>query len=360
MENLCLLLAIVTALDSEIYQMDVDTVFLQAQLEEEVYTTQSEGFLSTKHPQHVCLLKKSLYGLKQAPLAWNRTIDQHLQKNSFRPCQADPCVYVKTNAKELVIITIYVDDCVIIAPLQQLKGVKKLLSEHFKITNLGPAQSILSIKLKRDREKGTLRLSQPGYIKGALSDFNMVNCKPKYTPATTSLELPRLQQTSKEDAQLPYPSSLIGKLLYIALATRPDIAYIISHLARFVTGYSHLHWEAAKHVLQYLQATKDIAIKYSRNATTVIDGKLAVLIGYCGADWAANKEDRKSISAYTFMLAGGPISWALKAQTTVAISSTEAEYIALSEATRQAIYVNALRKDLKLDTTQPLVIYIDN
>ncbi len=111
-------------------------------------------------------------------------INQHLQKNSFHPCQADPCVW------ELIIITIYVDDCVIIAPSQQLKGVKKLFSEHFKITDLGPAQSILSIELKHDREKGTLCLSQPGHIKGVLSDFNMVNCKPKYTPATTSLKLP--------------------------------------------------------------------------------------------------------------------------------------------------------------------------
>ncbi len=128
----------------------------------------------------------------------------------------------------------------------------------------------------------------------------------------------------------------------------------------YITGYSHLHWEAAKRVLQYLQATKDIAIEYSHNAATVINSKLATPIGYCNADWAANKEDHKSISAYTFMLAGGPISWASKAQTTMAVSSTEAEYITLSEATHQAIYVNALHKDLKLDTTQPLVIYIDN
>ncbi len=129
LENLHLLLALATALDLEIHQMDVDSVFLHAHLIEEIYVTQPEGFISSEHPHHVCCLLKSLYGLKQAPYMWNKAIDAHLLSNGFVPTDADPCIYIHCKGQQVAIISLYVDDCTILASCELLTFAKKVLSK---------------------------------------------------------------------------------------------------------------------------------------------------------------------------------------------------------------------------------------
>ena len=121
LENLRMLLAFGTIHSYEIHQMDVDSAFLNAELHEEIYVTQPEGFISEQHPDYVCRLHKSLYGLKQAPLLWNRTIDGHLRDNGFAPIDADPCIYLhRTRGNQIALIALYVDDCTIVAPSELL------------------------------------------------------------------------------------------------------------------------------------------------------------------------------------------------------------------------------------------------
>ncbi|MHB1955508.1 MAG: Ty1/Copia family ribonuclease HI, partial [Sulfobacillus sp.] len=353
-----LLLGYATIRDLEIHQMDVDSAFLNAELKEEVYITQPEGYLSKKYPHYVCRLKKSLYGLKQAPLAWNQTLDSHLRANGFSPIEADSCIYVRQQEETIAIIAIYVDDCTIICHKSDLQQIKQMLSVKFKMKDLGAATAILGIEVIRNRTKGTLSLRQSGRIAAILKSFAMDNAKPANTPMAANLELPKLDVISSDDLKLPYRQA-VGKLLYVAIASRPDISYAVSYLSRFVTGYSLQHWIAVKHLLRYLQGTRDMVLTYNAHtSSTSFDQQVPT--GYTDADWGNDPHTRKSVTGFLFLYAGAPISWVSKAQTIVALSSTEAEYIAMSEATKHALYLRKFFRPLHLSESVPIPLHCDN
>jgi len=158
MENLCTLLAIACILNLDVQQMDVDLAFLQAELKEEIYIDQPEGFEDEKHPEWVCLLLCSLYGLKQAPCEWNKMIDKHLCKFGFLPTAIDPCIYVKVEGCHPIYIAIYVDDCVIVAQSEHMSRIKRVLSDCFKMKDLGVAKSVLSLEVMHDWNRGTISI----------------------------------------------------------------------------------------------------------------------------------------------------------------------------------------------------------
>ncbi len=359
LENLRLLLALATALDLEIHQMDVDSAFLHAHLMEEIYVTQPEGFVSSEHPHHVCCLLKSLYGLKQAPYVWNKAIDAHLLSNSFEPTDADPCIYVHHKGQQVAIISLYVDDCTILASRELLLFAKKVLSQKFKIKDLGEATSILGIEILRDRALGTLELCQTGHIDAILHQFNMENCKLQFTPMEVGLRLSKLDAVPKECFNIPYHQA-IGKLLYLLQASRPDIAYAVNYLSRHINAYDDTHWTAVKHVLRYLQATCNATIRYDRHETQLSDPSSLVPTAYCDADWGGNPDDRRLVTGYIFYMCGGPFAWSSKAQSAVALSSCEAELTAISETVKQALYIRKLFELLQLSLKYPIRILNDN
>jgi len=359
MENLRFLLAIATILDLEIHQMDVDLAFLQASLMEKIYIEQPEGFVDANHPEWVCLLLQSLYGLKQAPFEWNQLLDKHLRSCGYISLDADPCIYIKVKAEVLIIIAIYVDDCVIIAPHNEIEAAKCTLSSRFKMKDLGPAKSILSLEILRQRQQGKLQIRQRGHIEALIKTVHLEHAAVKHTPLPTGIQLECIKKTPSNCYNLPY-RRVIGNLLYIALASRPDIAFAASYLSRFASGYNQTHWNAALHVVRYLAAMKEHAITYSRHLAFYIKGRLQAPVGFCDADWGGDHNNRKSVSGIMFFFAGGPISWMSKSQSTVAVSSTEAEYMAISEAVKHALYLHQLRAPLHLDTSLPIKLNVDN
>jgi hypothetical protein len=266
LENLRLLLAHAAAHDLEIHQMDVDSTFLQAELDQEIYITQPDGYVSPEHPDYVCKLKKSLYGLKQAPLLWNRTIDEFLHKLGFSPTAADPCIYEREQDQRKAFISLYVDDCVVIADRRDIDPIKRALASKFPTKDLGEATSILGIEIVRDREQGRLYLRQKGHIEGLCAKFTMATTRPVSTPLPAGTHLSKSADRDDEDLQLPY-RQLTGKLLYIAIATRPDIAFAASYLSRFNSAFTREHWTAAKSVVRYLATTKYYSICYERTNT---------------------------------------------------------------------------------------------
>jgi transposase InsO family protein len=351
LENLRMLLAYATLRNLEIDQMDVDSAFLQADLHEEVFITQPEGYISIEHPDHVCKLNRSLYGLKQASFSWYTTLDKQLRQLGFKPTDADPCIYVKRIGRHLIIVSIYVDDLIIIGHRPDVDKIKNVISKYFKIKDLGPAKSILGIEIIRDRSKGTLQLRQKGHIDELFEKFNMSNCKPASTPLPLGFTLNKLDKTPAECEKLPFRQA-IGKLLYISRATRPDLAYTVHHLSTFLNAYDHSHWEGVKHVLRYLQGTRNLTITYSMSGNYFPQA-------YCDADWGNNPNTRKSVTGYLFKFADGPITWSSKAQSIVALSSTEAELNALSETAKQALYIRKFFIPLGI-TPRPLDIQNDN
>lgn len=198
-------------------------------------------------------------------------------------------------------------------------------------------------------------MSQEKYVQDILRRFKMEDCKPVETPMNPAVKLsknmcPTTEEEKKYMSQVPY-RNLIGSLMYLATSTRPDIAHAISALSQFNENPGEEHWKAAKRVLRYLKKTEKLKIVFTKKGDN--------LMGYSDADWGANIDDRKSYTGYLFMFAGGVINWSSRKQKTVAMSSAEAEYMALSEAAKETIYLRRFLSEIigELGTT---VIFCDN
>lgn len=233
---------------------------------------------------------------------------------------------------------------------------KEELSRHFKVKDLGPTNQFLGMEITRDRNRGTLKITQSGQIRRVVSRFGMEDSFSVTTPLDPNVRL------VKSAADLPLDTTLqaqyqsaIGSLMYIGLGTRPDISFAIQHLSQFSSHPTPVHWTAVKRVIRYVKGTPDVGLSYGPTGTEGL-----VLTGYSDADWAGDENDRKSVSGYVFLLGRNILTWGAKKQATVALSSMEAEYMALSYATREAIWLRNLLGELGLVQGEPTQIYVDN
>lgn len=242
----------------------------------------------------------------------------------------------------MMFIAIYVDD-IILATNDDvwLCDVKKQLSYAFEMKDMGRINHCLGIEFTRD-EDDRVYLNQSVYLEKVLDRFGMSECKPIMTPMDVNMRLEK-PKSMKNDvmSQFPY-QSLIGALMYLAVSTRPDIAFAVNYLSQFNTNYDLEHWKAAKRVLRYLKGTPDYGLVYERTGLP--------LFGVVDADWGMNTADsRRSYSGFAFILAGAPISWEARKQRTIALSSTEAEYMAISEATKEAMYLRDMLNSVGME-----------
>jgi hypothetical protein len=348
--SLRLLLSLAAINDWEIEQMDFITAFLNGDIEEEIYMEQPKGLEIKGQENKVFLLKKSLYGLKQAPRQWNKKLREYLINYGFKQCVTDNGVFIKLNPSGTLILTVYVDDILIIGPsIHEINKFKSDVNKRFKANDLGPAHYIIGLQIKRDRIKKTLTISQAKYIKDMLSRFNMIDAKPISTPADPSLVIKADGKPVKDT--VPYKEA-IGSLIYCMVCTRPDIAYIVGVLSRYMAAPKEHHWNCVKRVLRYLKGTIQKEIQYG--------GLYKNILGYSDSNFAADVDDRKSTGAYLFIMNSGAVSWVSKKQQTVAKSTTEAEYMALSQASCEAIWIRSFLKEIGSHKEEPILIYGDN
>ncbi|GJX15012.1 zinc finger, CCHC-type containing protein [Tanacetum coccineum] len=314
-----------------IHQMDVKTSFLNGDLEEEIYMKQPEGFVMPGNEHKVCKLIKSLYGLKQAPKQWHHKFDEVVLSNGFMLNQSDKCVYCKFDESgKGVIICLYVDDILIFGTYQtQVDKTKEFLSSNFSMKDMGEADVILGIRIKREN-KG-LAITQSHYIEKILNNFNCEDCGPVSTPMEVGIKL--VPHMGKPVNQLEY-SRAIGCLMYVMTSTRPDIAYVVRKLSRFTSNPSNHHWEAIIRVFRYLKKTMKYGLSY--------DGFPSVIEGYSDASWITNSEDHTSTTGWVFLLGGGAISWTSKKQTCITDLTMESEFVALAAAGKEAEWLRNL------------------
>lgn len=324
--------------------LDVTTAFLHGELEEEIYLEQPEGLKKRGGENKVYKLLKAIYGLKQASCAWNKKIDGTLKSLGFQQSKLEPCVYFRQVKGSWIIIGVYVDDLPLIYQNEKEKEeVKRKLMSIYEMKDLGRLSYFLGINVEQDDNTGEIRLDQERYIKDVLKKFNMFDCKGIATP----LEIKQKEKKGGSDTtspeneheeeilhDVPY-QSVIGSLMYLCVWTRPDIAYAISYLSQFNNKPTASKWKEVKRVLRYLQgsAAKKIVFKNEENNT---------IMAYADADWAGCKLDRKSFTGFIFKLSDGPIVWESRKQRTVAMSSTEAEYMAMAESVKEAIFLTNL------------------
>jgi hypothetical protein len=285
-------------------------------------------------------LRKCLYGLKQSSFEWNKEAVTKLATLGFVPLLSDPCLFVRRKNGSVFYLALYVDDMLLACnDLNDLDLVKKQICSIWKCHDLGEARKFLGINIARDRRRGLIHLSQPSLVKECLHGMDMVDCKPVSTPAVVGEKLCREGITIIPEKQARY-HSIIGKLLYAANHTRPDLSVAVSQLASYVSAPTESHWQALKRILRYCKGTLDFGITLGGSFTTPI------LVGYADADWGSCLDSRRSRTGYTFHIGNGCISHQSKKQATVALSTAEAEYMALAEATKEMKWLRQLLEEL--------------
>lgn len=249
-------------------------------------------------------------------------------------------------------LTVYVDDLIIFTnDFDFMESFKTNLMSVFDMKDLGKAKGFLGIRLIRNKEAGSISIDQKKYIHNMIDRFNMRDCNPVLTPMELQC---KLSKTAKKDMiDVPY-QELIGSLLFLARITRPDIIYAVNYLSSFNNCHSQEHWTAAKRVIRYLKGTINKKIVYSRGSNQDIQIK-----GFCDADFASNPEDRRSTTGFVFLMSGGAITWNSKKQPTIALSTTEAEYMALSTAVQETLWLNNLKKEI-LPKVPKIILHVDN
>ena len=352
MSSIRVVLGLAASLHLEIEQLDVKTAFLHGDLQEEIYMDQPEGF-EVKGKEHmVCKLKKSLYGLKQAPRQWYKKFDSFMVSHSFQRTAADPCVYFKSYGDDFIILLLYVDDMLIVGQdVEMIRKLKVDLSRSFDMKDLGPAKQILGMAITRDRKAGKLWLSQENYVEQILKRFNMQHAKSVSTPLANHFKLTKksclaTEQEKEEMSVIPY-SSAVGSLMYLMVCTRPDIAHAVGVVSRFLSNPGKVHWEAVKWIFRYLRGTSKMCLCFGTSQP--------VLEGFTDADMAGDLDSRKSTSGYIFTFAGGAVSWQSKLQKCVALSTTEAEYIAATEAGKEMLWMKEFLHELGLSQKEYIV-----
>ena len=348
MSTLRLLISLAAHHNWKLYQLDVKSAFLNGVLEEEVYIEQPEGF-SQGATDKVLRLKKALYGLKQAPRVWNSRLDDYLQLKGFEKCPSEHAVYKKTVGEECLILCVYVDDLIFTGNSEKLfADFKQGMFKEFEMTDKGEMSYFLGIEIQQGGDG--IFVSQKKYAEDILQKFKMENCKPMRTPI-----VPGSTITKEGEGKLINPTlykSLVGSLRYLT-ATRPDILYAVGLISRYMETPRDSHWQAAKRILRYIQGTRNHGLYYAY-------GGNAKLHGYSDSDWAGDKDERKSTTGHVFYFGETAFAWTSKKQPVIALSSCEAEYVAVNSAVCEGIWLRSLLEYFNHPQHESTTIKVDN
>ncbi|CAI7762096.1 unnamed protein product [Closterium sp. NIES-53] len=335
MTTLRVLLHVAAQRDYELHSLDFTTAFLQGSLHEEIWLRRPPGFTGSFPPGTQWSLRRPVYGLRQAPREWHDTLRTTLAALGFAPSTADPSLFLRTDTSlPPFYILVYVDDLVFAtADTAGLAHVKSELQKRHMCTDLGELRSYLGLQITRDRARRTITLTQSHMVQQVLQRFYFTYSSPQATPLSTRNSPSALPSDESVEPSGPYPE-LVGCLMYLMTCTRPDLAYPLSILARYVAPGRHRpeHMAAAKRVLRYL----------------------------CNVSWVDDLATQRSSQGYTFSLGFGSVSWRSTRSSSVLSSSCEAEIYAGAMAAQELRWLTYLLTDLGEPPRSPPVLYVDN
>ncbi|CAI7766367.1 unnamed protein product [Closterium sp. NIES-54] len=334
MTTLWVLLHVAAHHDYELHSLDFSTAFLQGNLHEEIWLRRPPGFTGS------------------FPTGTQTT----LAALGFAPSTVDPSLFLRTDATlPPFYVLVYVDDLVFAtADTEALAHVKSELQKRHTCTDLGELTSYLGLRIIRDRAQRTITLTQSHMVQQVLQRFGFTYTSPQSTPLPTGHSLSAPPSDKSVEPSGPYPE-LVGCLMYLMTCTRPDLAYPLSLLARYVAPGRHrkVHWDAAKRVLQYLCSTSGMGL--------VLGGRARdVLTGHADASWVDDLATQRSSQGYTFILGSGSVSWRSTHSSFVLSSSCEAEIYAGTMASQELRWLTYLLTDLGEAPRSPPVLYVDN
>jgi hypothetical protein len=344
-DSLRLLLAISAQFGWVPAQMDVTAAFLYPELPDELFMQLPEG---QRQPGKVARLRKCIYGLKQSPREWYTLLSTSLNKLGFKHSNFDPCVFIHN--REQFFIAVYVDDLSLFGPPGTLMDlVKTTLSKEFEMKDLGPLHWLLGLEIIFSNNG--IEIKQTAYIEKVLTRFGMDQSNPCLLPIDPNFKDQDATPCNAEDIRLY--QSIMGSLMYAVSATRPDLCYAVTFLSQFNHAPTSYHTLAAKRVLRYLKGTKDSGLFYPRESTLLLNA-------YSDSDYANCPLTRKSISGNIIKLSSATISWRSKKQKSVSTSTAEAEYQALSLASKQLIWTANALEELTGPLMKTPIIFCDN
>lgn len=360
MSSFRLLLALAAALDLELFHLDVQTAFLHGELPDELYMEQPPYFVSETAPRSVCRLHRSLYGLKQSPRLWFHKFNEFMLSHGYHRLNSEPNVYTRHSHDSILIVALYVDDISMLGSTNAVidHAVRELQSA-FPITVLGNLTYFLGLQIMRDRTNQTLIVHQSSYIDSMLKEFGFSHIKSAVSPLPITCKLtlkdcPTNIHEKEFMSQFPF-RPLIGKMRYLVTGTRPDICYACNFLSRFMHNPGMAHWKSLVRVVRYLKHTTNYGIKFSSQSTS----QPIPLLGWSDSDWGGESDTRRSTAGFVFTLAGGAITWQSKRQTSVTLSTAEAEFVAVALAAK-GLWLQSVIEELRLIPKPSLKIFCDN
>lgn len=339
--------------------LDVVTAFLIPFLKQPVWMRPPRGMRLPRG--YILRLNKCIYGLRQASRRWYENLHDTLTAMGFTPTDFDPCLYIRIDHRGRVYLVFHVDDILIAGPTAVVELVCVALKTAYRMKDMGAPTFFLGIRVACDLSRGVLTLTQHAYVVTILKRFRMQDCKPASTPADSSVSLTKDDCPSNEEEMYKAKEwshlymALVGALLYLALGTRPDIAYAVGVLTRFMQNPGEKHWNAAKYVLRYLKGTADFGLRYTRTT-------LPTMTGWSDANFVDKGTCGKSTGGYVFILLSAALSWKSKLMSIPATSTCEAEIMAIHFAACEAIWLlKGLRAlGVKYFENNPMTMMEDN
>ena len=342
----------------EVEHVNIKSAYLNVPLKETVFMCPPRGVLKPGQQGKVLRLLKGLYGLKQAGQGWYQEMSRVLIKElGFNRSAIDHSVFIRRSEGEHTVIAVATDDMALTSKRAiDAENFKGDIKRYWDITDHGPIGWFLGFQIKRDRKNRTISINQHAYIESLAEKFQLINAKPIKMPIKpgTQYLFDQCPFTPNQVAKMKgiRYNEAIGSILWPAVVSRPDIAYVTSILSQFLQNPGYVHWEGVKRVISYLNTTKNYWLTFGGSTKNLVEG-------YSDADWASQK-DRHSISGYTFFLSQGVISWSLKWQHIIALLSTESEYIAQTHAAKEALWLIGFTDEIRGEKNQPINLYCDN
>lgn len=331
-------------------QLDINNVFLNGTIHEELYLSQPDGFHSGGI-NTVCRLRKSIYGLRQAPRAWFNTLTSTLCSFGFTQARSDASLFIRHSAQSTLYLLVYVDDIILTgSDPTEITQLTTLLNQKFALKDLGDLHYFLGVHVDHLSD-GSMLLRQTKYITELLTKVNMAAAKPQATPMATNTHLPKSGTELFENPKLY--RSIVGGLQYVCL-TRPELAFVVNKVSQFMHTPLDIHWQCVKRILRYLCGTLHMGLCIRKSSSIC-------LTAMCDADWASDVNDRRSTSGFCVYYGDNLVSWTSKKQTVVSRSSTEAEYRALALVVAELSWFNSLLHELRVPMSpSPPQVFCDN
>jgi len=334
-------------------QYDVDGAFLNAHLSHTIYLRLPRGF---ERPGKLLLLLRSIYGLRQASRAWYMMFRDLLLSIGWQRSAVDWCLFYFDDGSHYGVLLIHVDDIIMAGSDHVfLDGLLQRLQDKVTIRSEGVPEWYLGVHIVWSRELGTIELCQESFIDKLLIELDL-DARSVSTPMDETARL-SLDDCSQDDRDKEFMAGkdfrhVVGGLMFLANRTRPDILPAVNEVARYSAAPGPRHWVAVMRIVRYLKKTKTFVLAIEKPGVWA-------LTGYSDSDWAGCRKDRKSTSGFVFFLGTSLISCASRKQDSVTLSSTEAEYVALSEASQETVHLQRLVEEFQ--GSLPLVnLFVDN